>query len=143
MDNEIFEILRQWRNNKALSEGKQPFMVFNNATIKETADNPPQNVDDLGSIKGWGPAKIQKYGQEIIDLLNQSGQESDAVSSNAKKDPAVLSVDECITLLNKHLGELTVLQIQGEINDISSRDSYAFFNLKDKSGEFTMPCFIG
>lgn len=142
MDYELFEILRQWRNNKALREGKQPFMIFNNATIKATAENPPQNLDDLPQIKGWGPAKIQKYGQEVLDLLHSPQEENTQINSTTQ-DPSVLSVDQCISLLNKHLGELTILQVKGEINDISSRDNYAFFNLKDTSGAYTMPCFIG
>lgn len=155
---ELYHKLRQWRNEKAFSEGRQPFMIFNNAALKATAQTPPYSLDDLPDIKGWGPAKIQKYGQEIIELIAQSdvnttddintGQVIDDEPTYISNPPEekqahILSVHECIGLINRHLNDLTILQIQGEINDISKRQRYAFFNLKDKSGEYTLPCFIG
>lgn len=150
---DIFHALRQWRNEKAFSEGKQPFMIFNNATLKATAETQPSQLDQLPNIKGWGPAKIQKYGHEILELLEKISTDT----THNTKDPQqelintipersnkhILSVDECINVINKHLNELVILQVQGEINDISKRNRYAFFNLKDKSGAYTLPCFIG
>jgi exodeoxyribonuclease VII large subunit len=151
MSGQLFDILRQWRNQKALHEGKQPFMIFNNATVRATAEANPQKVEDLNDIKGWGPRKIEKYGEEVIDLLTQNGHEHQQAAETEqpmmmppkKEEDDALSVDQCIHLLNRHLNELVTLKVRGEINDVSRRQRYAFFNLKDTSGEYTLPCFIG
>lgn len=149
MNQTLYDNLRAWRNEKAFAEGKQPFMIFNNATIKTTADNPPESISDLSKIKGWGPAKIHKYGQEIISLIQKiktshdKKNDTDEITQSEDKVNDILTVELCIQLLNKHLNELTILKIQGELHDINIRDRYAFFNLKDTNRDSTISCFIG
>lgn len=65
----LFEALRQWRKEKAAAEGVPPFMLFFDATIREIANVQPQTAEQLLAVKGIGAAKADKYGGELIGII--------------------------------------------------------------------------
>ncbi len=137
---ELFEVLRIWRNETAQQQGKKPFMVFNNDTLLQTAKIQPKTKEELIEIKGWGEKKIKQYGDDILTLINHPNQ-----LKPEKSVGDVLSVGECLNLINKtffqHIG---AIKIQGEISESSGREKYAFFQLKDSSGQdYLVQCFLG
>jgi ATP-dependent DNA helicase RecQ len=66
-DAEVFEKLRAWRKDAA--EGKPPYVVFNDATLREIASARPGSLPELSAINGVGAAKLAKYGEQVLQLL--------------------------------------------------------------------------
>ncbi len=66
-----FEALRRWRGQKAKEEGVPPYVIATNAELQAILDNHPQNLEELGQIKGFGKIKAGKYGREILQLLSK------------------------------------------------------------------------
>ena len=45
------------------------YVVAPNATLTEIARRRPANPDELVEIKGFGPTRVEKYGDEILAVL--------------------------------------------------------------------------
>jgi ATP-dependent DNA helicase UvrD/PcrA len=68
-DEELFERLRQWRTERAREEEIAAFMVFSNATLEEIATRRPRSSGELLRVSGVGKEKLQKYGEELLELV--------------------------------------------------------------------------
>ena len=66
----IFEVLKQWRQDKANEMDVPVFMICHNSTLMTIAKLQPQNIEELANIKGFGPQRISKFGDEIIAVSN-------------------------------------------------------------------------
>ena len=64
------ETLKQWRNETAIRLNLRGYMVTSNATLVNIAKFNPQTVESLINIKGLGPNKVQRFGSDILALLN-------------------------------------------------------------------------
>lgn len=71
-EEEIYDALRKWRNEQANKENLPPYMILHNFWLKKVAKAKPNTVEDLASleIKGLGKKRIEKYGEEIIKIIN-------------------------------------------------------------------------
>ena len=69
-DLELFERLRQWRAHQAKQQQIPAYVVFHDATLRALAQHRPQTADQLGAISGVGAAKLEKYGADLLELLN-------------------------------------------------------------------------
>lgn len=71
-EKEIFETLRQWRQDRANELNLPSYVICSNAELTSIAKIKPQTVDDLAKIKGFGGGgqKVAKYGEDIIAVLN-------------------------------------------------------------------------
>ncbi len=68
-DAELFERLRAWRTRKAQELGLPAYTILHNQALQELASLRPTDLDQLGHISGIGPAKIEKYGGEVLALV--------------------------------------------------------------------------
>lgn len=69
-ENQILLALKIWRKDKA-NEMQQPeFMVFSNATLLGLAKAKPRKLTELNQVKGIGEAKITRYGDDLMAILN-------------------------------------------------------------------------
>lgn len=69
-EQQIALALRTWRKDKS-NELQQPeFMIFPNATLNALAKGKPRSMNDLEKIKGMGPAKITRFGDDLMAILN-------------------------------------------------------------------------
>ena len=66
-DEPLFDHLRQWRNQKAQQEGVPPYVICNNTQLAKIAQLRPQSLSALSQIDGIGKAKLNKYGQAMLD----------------------------------------------------------------------------
>ncbi|GAA0637647.1 DNA helicase RecQ [Kutzneria viridogrisea] len=66
----VFEQLRAWRTAKAKEEGKPPYIIFNDATLRQIATEVPSTLEQLRGISGVGDNKLAKYGQQVLDTLS-------------------------------------------------------------------------
>jgi superfamily II DNA helicase RecQ len=67
---EIFDALKIWRNDLANKLGWSAFMVCHNSHLIAIAKEKPDTIELLQKIKGFGVNKSEKYGDDIIALLN-------------------------------------------------------------------------
>ncbi|MDF1602180.1 ATP-dependent DNA helicase UvrD2 [Nocardioides sp. YIM 152315] len=68
-DEELFERLRAWRKERAGEEGKPAFVVFTDATLQLIAEHKPRSADALLRINGIGRSKVEKYGDQVLELV--------------------------------------------------------------------------
>jgi ATP-dependent DNA helicase RecQ len=66
----VFERLRAWRAGTAKEQGVPAYVVFHDATLRQIAAEAPATLAALGTVSGVGEAKLAKYGQQILDVLN-------------------------------------------------------------------------
>ena len=65
----LFEELRRLRAAIAAEEGVAPFMVFHDKTLRHIASAPPSSLTDLAGIPGIGPAKLERYGRQVLTVV--------------------------------------------------------------------------
>ena len=65
----VFQKLRAWRMEVAREEGKAPFIIFHDATLRQIATVHPSTLDELATISGIGEGKLNRYGQGVLDAL--------------------------------------------------------------------------
>lgn len=67
----LFELLRKKRKEIADRMNIPPYTVFHDRTLKEMATHLPQTRDGLSRIHGIGAAKLEKYGDVVLDIIRQ------------------------------------------------------------------------
>ena len=68
-DDPLFVALREWRTRRAREEAMPPYVIAHDATLAAIAEARPRTLAGLRRVKGMGPAKIEKYGEEILAVL--------------------------------------------------------------------------
>ena len=68
----LLEVLKQWRLHRSRSDEVPAYVVFHDATLATIAEVQPTSLDELADVPGVGPAKLERYGPEIIKLVGQS-----------------------------------------------------------------------
>jgi ATP-dependent DNA helicase RecQ len=61
--------LQGWRRERADRDAVPAYVVAPNATLTEIARRRPATPDELVEIKGFGPTRVEKYGDEILAIL--------------------------------------------------------------------------
>lgn len=64
-----FLALKQWRLNVAREAGQPPFMVFTDATLLSVVEAMPASENELLDISGIGPSKLEQYGDDVLEVL--------------------------------------------------------------------------
>jgi superfamily II DNA helicase RecQ len=68
-EKEIFDTLKQWRNDFASNLGWAAFRVCHNSHLIAIAEIKPKTVEELLKVKGFGEARAEKYGDHILAVL--------------------------------------------------------------------------
>lgn len=55
---------------KSKEENFKPFMVFSDKTLEELIEKLPKTKLELKEISGFGNVKIEKYGEDILKIIN-------------------------------------------------------------------------
>ena len=71
INKELFERLKVWRRIKANKENVKPYIIFSDSSLIEIVNILPKNLEELKEIRGVGEKKLEKYGEEIIDVINK------------------------------------------------------------------------
>nr|WP_209068073.1 ATP-dependent DNA helicase UvrD2 [Arthrobacter pigmenti] len=66
---ETFEALRSWRLQAAREADVPAFVVFTDATLVAIAEARPDSLTKLAELAGVGPAKLERYGESVLDVL--------------------------------------------------------------------------
>jgi DNA helicase II / ATP-dependent DNA helicase PcrA len=68
-DDPVFKALKTWRRERAKEDGIPAFVVFHDKTLEEIARRRPGDLAALGAVSGVGPAKLERYGGDVLDAL--------------------------------------------------------------------------
>jgi DNA helicase-2/ATP-dependent DNA helicase PcrA len=66
---DAFTALRSWRAQRARADNVPAYLVFHDSTLEEIARTNPSSPRQLAAISGIGPAKLERYGAELISVL--------------------------------------------------------------------------
>jgi ATP-dependent DNA helicase RecQ len=61
--------LKAWRSRRAREDGVPAYVVLHDATLHELAVRRPASPSELVGVKGLGPTKLERYGDELLDVL--------------------------------------------------------------------------
>ncbi len=61
--------LKEWRLARARAEEVPAYVVFNDRTLAELLRLHPRTISELAAVPGIGPAKLERYGPELLDAL--------------------------------------------------------------------------
>lgn len=70
-DNEKMEKqLREWRLQKSRTEKIKPYYIFNDLQMNDLIAKKPRSKEELLQVSGFGNVKVEKYGEEILQIVN-------------------------------------------------------------------------
>jgi hypothetical protein len=67
---ELYQLLKEWRNEHAAERNAPVYLVLAQKSIMELLSKLPSTLDELESVKGIGKMKVRLYGSEILDIIN-------------------------------------------------------------------------
>ncbi|WP_043114666.1 DNA helicase RecQ [Solimonas soli] len=65
----LFEQLRALRKQLADAQNVPPYVVFNDATLREMAESQPTDLDAFADINGVGSRKLEQYGEAFVKTI--------------------------------------------------------------------------
>jgi DNA helicase II / ATP-dependent DNA helicase PcrA len=68
----LYEALAAWRKERAKAEAVPAYVVFHNTTLAAIAGAKPGSIDELGRVPGVGPAKLERYGDDVLAVVGQA-----------------------------------------------------------------------
>ncbi len=68
-DEALFQLLRKWRADTAKEQGVPAYVILHDKTLRELAEERPVSHGLLTGITGMGSAKIEHYGEELLQLI--------------------------------------------------------------------------
>ena len=97
---ELYDTLKRWRDTVCEESGAPIYMVANQNALKEIATYLPFTKKDLTQLSGFGKAKAEKYGDDILDAVrdycgrNNLESNMTAKSGNPKKEAKEKPLEE-------------------------------------------------
>lgn len=71
-EEELTKKLKTFRLNQSRCENIKPYFIFNDMQMKDLIEKNPKNQEELLNVSGFGKAKVEKYGKEILAILSGS-----------------------------------------------------------------------
>lgn len=68
----LFEALKRWRKDRSARDGVPAYVVFHDATLAVIAERAPRSPDALLAVPGVGPAKLERYGEDVLRLIEDA-----------------------------------------------------------------------
>jgi ATP-dependent DNA helicase UvrD/PcrA len=68
-DDPLYAALRKWRLQRATADDLPAYIVFHNSTLAAIAGRRPRDLSELGTVPGVGPAKLHRYGDDVLRVV--------------------------------------------------------------------------
>ena len=68
-DERTMALLSEWRRQEAAEQKLPAYCVFTDATLVALAEARPRTPADLIKVQGLGPAKADKYGEQVLAIM--------------------------------------------------------------------------
>jgi ATP-dependent DNA helicase RecQ len=72
VDASLLAALKAWRLQQARDQAVPPYVVFHDRTLLEIAARLPADLDALSQVSGVGAAKLERYGQAVLQVLQDA-----------------------------------------------------------------------
>jgi ATP-dependent DNA helicase RecQ len=69
VDDDLVTRLRSWRSERSQEDAVPAYVVLHDTTLRELAAVRPQTLDELAGVKGFGPVKVERYGDALLAVL--------------------------------------------------------------------------
>jgi DNA helicase-2/ATP-dependent DNA helicase PcrA len=66
----LLEALQRWRRDRARTDAVPAYVVAHDATLFAIAEARPQSMTALSRVKGMGPMKLERYGEDLLAIVN-------------------------------------------------------------------------
>jgi hypothetical protein len=121
---ELYSTLKRWRDMACADENLAVYLVANSETLKALCTYLPLTKKDLLQITGFGKAKVEKYGDEVLGAIESYCQQHNietnmgALAPKAKKekvaDNPIVKTDTKTTSFNLFKAGKTLAEIAAE-----------------------------
>ncbi|MBT8246060.1 MAG: helix-turn-helix domain-containing protein [Winogradskyella sp.] len=78
---ELFELLRELRNEIAQEKDLIHYQIFTQKALYEMCETLPTNKNELLEVNGFGKTRVEKYGNQIIQIIRDYCDENDLETS--------------------------------------------------------------
>jgi hypothetical protein len=68
-ETDLYKKLKQYRLDKSRKENIKPYFIYNDNQLKDLISKMPRNREELQSVAGFGEAKVNKYGDDILKIV--------------------------------------------------------------------------
>ncbi len=79
----IVEHLKRWRSDRARRQGVPAYVILHDKALADLARRRPATPDELLEVHGIGEAKAAKYGQDLLQAIDQCGKDEDSAATSA------------------------------------------------------------
>jgi GTPase SAR1 family protein len=83
----LYALLKEYRDKKASELGWPVYMVLPLKTMRALTNQVPSTMQELKLVHGFGKAKQDVFGAEILELINNFKNENEVVISSEKPQP--------------------------------------------------------
>lgn len=70
-DTVLFKELKAYRLQKSREEKVKPYFLYNDNQLKDLIAKMPASKTELQKVAGFGPVKVEKYGDAILAIISQ------------------------------------------------------------------------
>ncbi len=70
--------LRAWRSSVARKDGVPAYVVLNDKELIGIAERHPTTLAELGTCRGMGPIRLERWGDEILGVVEAADESADA-----------------------------------------------------------------
>jgi exodeoxyribonuclease VII large subunit len=157
----ITQKFEKWREEEAIKEGVPIYRVFRDRSFEKIMAEMPKSIEELRKIKGLNKIKLNKYGENILkilnsfrperetseDLKNQIFQETNSLIRESKKSSeaeifTVIELTKYIKNILESDNKLSNLTVRGEISGLRQYASgHTYFALKDETSKINIVLF--
>jgi len=71
-DGQLFQALVSLRSHIAQAQGRQPYLIFHDDTLRAISTGRPSTPGELLAVKGIGQAKAEQYGAAVLALVRKA-----------------------------------------------------------------------
>ena len=93
---EMVERLKRWRRKTSAAQAIPAYRVLSNATVVRVAEMMPKNSEQLEAVPGVGPATMEQFGYDILQIINGDDSSSSATSESADEYQGVSADEETV-----------------------------------------------
>jgi ATP-dependent DNA helicase RecQ len=66
----VYGRLTAWRAERAAADGMPAYVIAHNSMLHDLALIRPRTMGDLAEVSGFGGKRIEKYGDEVLAIIN-------------------------------------------------------------------------
>ena len=144
---DLYEKLRKWRDEEAEATDIDPYMVAQVKSLIELTIVLPLSIESLKRVYGFGKKKIDKYGDEIIEMIKEycedqklEGDQLTHASKKPRKERAEKGASQSLSI-SMYKNGMSINEISKD-RDLALSTIESHLAMGVRSGELDIKSFI-